>query len=38
MKTIGFESVEFLGSTGITTSKFTEGALFRAFKAELSGA
>jgi len=28
----GFSQVEFLGSTGITTSEFTEGALFSARK------
>jgi len=32
MKTIGFESVEFHGKSGVTTSKFTEGALFKAVK------
>ena len=37
MKAIGFDRAEFLGKTGVVTSKFTEGALFRAFKAELSG-
>jgi hypothetical protein len=32
METIGFDNVEFLGRTGVTTSKFTEGALFKALK------
>lgn len=32
MEDIGFENVEFLGMTGVMTSKFTEGALFRAVK------
>jgi hypothetical protein len=32
MEHAGFDHVEFAGITGITTSKFTEGALFRALK------
>jgi hypothetical protein len=32
LKKAGFEQPEFGGKTGITTSKFTEGALFRARK------
>jgi hypothetical protein len=32
MEHAGFDNVEFAGTTGITTSRFTEGALFRALK------
>jgi hypothetical protein len=32
IRSVGFEDVEFTGKTGMTTSKFTEGALFRARK------
>lgn len=32
MREAGFKEVEFLGTTGMATSKFTEGALFRARK------
>jgi hypothetical protein len=32
LEAAGFEKVEFAGKTGVTTSKFTEGALFRAVK------
>jgi hypothetical protein len=32
MKRAGFDHVEFAGATGIITSGFTEGALFRAMK------
>lgn len=31
---MGFVQVEYVGTTGITTSKFTVGAMFRAYKAE----
>jgi len=34
MEDTGFEEVEFIGRTGVTTSKFTEGAHFRALKQE----
>jgi hypothetical protein len=34
MKNAGFGRVEFAGATGVTTSKFTEGALFRARRIE----
>jgi hypothetical protein len=34
LKNVGFVDVEFVGATGMTTSKFTEGALFRARKAQ----
>jgi hypothetical protein len=32
MQAVGFRGVECVGTTGVTTSKFTEGALFRAFR------
>jgi hypothetical protein len=32
MKKIGFGEVECVGKTGVLTTKFTEGALFRARK------
>jgi hypothetical protein len=32
MRAAGFREVEFRGTTGMATSKFTEGALFRAKK------
>jgi len=32
LRAAGFEGVEFAGSTGVATSRFTEGALFRARK------
>jgi hypothetical protein len=32
MKQAGFSKVEYLGVTGIRTSKYTIGALFRAIK------
>jgi hypothetical protein len=32
MKSAGFVRVEYVGTTGITTSRFTVGALFRADK------
>lgn len=32
MKETGFEEVEFAGRTGILTTKFSEGALFKARK------
>jgi hypothetical protein len=32
LEAAGFEDVEYVGKTGVTTSKFTEGALFKAVK------
>jgi hypothetical protein len=32
MEETGFKDVEFAGRTGIVTTKFSEGALFRASK------
>jgi hypothetical protein len=32
MKNIGFIQAEFIGTTSVTTSQFTAGALFRALK------
>jgi hypothetical protein len=32
LEAAGFEKVDFVGRTGVTTSKFTEGALFKAVK------
>lgn len=32
MEKVGFSNVEFLGTTGFRTSKYTVGALFRALK------
>ncbi|MEJ2313737.1 MAG: hypothetical protein P8Y85_02965 [Nitrospirota bacterium] len=32
MEQVGFRDIEFVGMTGMATSKFTEGALFKARK------
>jgi hypothetical protein len=32
MKDAGFVAVEYVGATGVTTSRFTAGAMFRARK------
>jgi len=32
MEDVGFKEVEYLGTTGFRTSKYTIGALFRALK------
>jgi hypothetical protein len=32
MDKAGFDHIEYIGTTGLSTSQFTEGALFRAHK------